>query len=146
MSDLQQANTLERFVRAQAYNYQQALAELRGGRKRTHWMWYVFPQLRGLGKSGMAYLYGIADLEEARAYLAHPVLGPRLTECCEALLAHSDKSAVEILGYTDGRKLQSSMTLFARISRKDSVFHRVLQQYYGGKADELTLQMLSARG
>lgn len=146
MSDLQQANTLERFVRAQAYNYQQALAELRSGRKRTHWMWYVFPQLRGLGKSGMAYLYGIADLEEARAYLAHPVLGPRLTECCEALLAHSDKSAVEILGYTDGRKLQSSMTLFARISRKDSVFHRVLQQYYGGKADELTLQMLSARG
>ena len=111
---------LERFVVAQAGPYAQALAELVAGRKRTHWMWFVFPQLRGLGASAMAQRYGIADLDEARRYVAHPLLGPRLLACCRALLdlggGASAPGALEVLGSPDDLKLRSSMTLFARAS------------------------------
>ena len=105
-------------------------------------MWYIFPQLRGLGQSQMAYTYGIADIDEARAYLAHPILGERLTEISEAVLACSKTRPEHIFGYTDAMKLRSSMTLFALISEEGSVFHRILDKYYGGAMDESTLSLL----
>ena len=104
---------LDRFVTAQAVNYADALRELRAGRKETHWMWYVLPQLRGLGRSDFAHFYGLTGLEEARAYLAHPILGPRLLDCARAILSHPDRSAERIMGRVDGQKLQSTATLFA---------------------------------
>src|SRR6187401_935311 len=103
---------LDRFVEAQSSSYPQALVELRAGRKRTHWMWYVFPQMRGLGRSAMSDRYGISSLAEARAYLAHPVLGERLLECAGAVLQHRDQSAMAIFGSPDDLKLRSSATLF----------------------------------
>lgn len=106
---------LERFVKAQAEDYARALEEVRRGRKRTHWMWYIFPQLRGLGRSATAHQYGIANLEEARAYLAHPILGPRLLESCAAALCVEGKTAHEIFGSPDDLKLRSCMTLFATV-------------------------------
>ncbi len=133
---------LDKFLRAQAGDYETALAEIRAGRKESHWIWYIFPQLRGLGASSASYLYGISGLEEARAYLAHPVLSARLTEISEAMLSHTDKSAYQILGGTDAKKLRSSMTLFALISPEDSVFHRILRQFYGGRMDRKTLNLL----
>ena len=135
-------NALERFLAAQENIYAYALAEIQRGKKRTHWMWYIFPQLRGLGRSRMAYVYGISGLDEAKAYLAHPVLSARLIEVCEAMLAHRDQSAKSILGEIDGVKLRSSMTLFARISEDGSVFHRVLDAFYGGEMDAATLELL----
>ena len=105
-------------------------------------MWFIFPQLRGLGTSDMAYTYGISGLDEARAYLAHPVLSERLIEISGALLAHGDKTPSAILGPVDAMKLQSSMTLFSVISENDSVFHKVLEQFYGGNRDTRTLQLL----
>lgn len=133
---------LERFVAAQDGDYARALAELRDGRKRSHWMWYVFPQLRGLGRSETARHYGIDGREEAVAYLRHPVLGPRLVECAEALLAIEGRSAREILGTPDDLKLRSCATLFAEISPPGSAFHRLLDRYYGGEPDSLTLKLL----
>ncbi len=135
---------LERFVAAQdaGGTYDRALAELRAGRKTSHWMWFVFPQIAGLGRSGMAQRYAIASLGEARAYLAHPVLGPRLRECAAALLAHHGASAERILGGIDAMKLRSSMTLFARAAPDDPVFADVLDRYFGGAADEETLRRL----
>lgn len=133
---------MERFIKAQEDVYATALAELQAGEKDTHWMWFIFPQMRGLGTSVMAYIYGIAGAEEARAYLAHPVLGPRLVACCEALLSHTDLTAEDILGDVDAMKLRSSMTLFAEISEENSVFHRVLAQYYDGGMDERTLALM----
>ena len=133
---------MERFVKAQEEVYAAALAELQAGEKDTHWMWFIFPQLRGLGTSVMAYVYGITGVEEARAYLAHPVLGPRLMACCTALLSHTDLSAEDMLGDVDAMKLRSSMTLFAQVSEEDSVFHRVLAQFYDGNMDERTLALL----
>lgn len=130
---------LERFLRAQEDMYHRALAELREGEKRSHWIWYIFPQLQGLGSSAMAQLYGIRDLAEARAYLAHPVLGERLITCCEALLVHKDKTAEEILGAVDALKLRSSMTLFALVSEENSVFYKMLEQFYEGQKDPITL-------
>lgn len=135
---------LERFVEAQAGTYEQALAELRRGRKRTHWMWYVFPQLRGLGASALSHRYAIGSLEEARAYLAHPVLGPRLVECAEAVLAVQGRSARDIFGSPDDLKLRSSATLFAAVSPPGSVFHRVIDRYFGGQADDRTLALIGA--
>jgi uncharacterized protein (DUF1810 family) len=132
---------LERFVAAQddRGTYDAALAELRAGRKTSHWMWFVFPQIAGLGHSPMARRYAIASLEEARAYLAHPVLGPRLLEAARALAALTGRSAREVLGDTDAMKLRSSMTLFARAAPEEPVFARVLEVYFQGSEDEATL-------
>ncbi|GAA3351737.1 DUF1810 domain-containing protein [Amorphoplanes nipponensis] len=133
---------LARFVDAQRDVYPQALAELRAGGKRSHWMWFVFPQIAGLGRTATAQHYAVADLAEARAYLAHPVLGPRLTECAEALLAVRGRTATQILGTPDDLKLRSSMTLFAHAADDPGVFRAVLERYYGGQDDPLTLQRL----
>jgi uncharacterized protein (DUF1810 family) len=135
---------LDRFVEAQARTYAGALAELRRGRKTGHWIWFVFPQLRGLGHSPMATHYGIASLAQARGYLAHPVLGPRLVECSRALLDVPGSSAVEILGGIDALKVRSSMTLFAAADPDQPVFAEVLRRYYDGVGDPLTLGMLGA--
>jgi len=135
-------NDLERFVGAQADVYDDALAELRAGSKRGHWMWFVFPQIAGLGRTATAQRFAIADLAEARAYLAHPVLGPRLVECAEALLKVTGRTATQILGTPDDLKLRSSMTLFARAADDPAVFRAVLDRYYGGEDDPLTLQRL----
>ena len=137
---------LERFVQAQAEVYPRALAELKLGRKRSHWMWFIFPQIDGLGHSSTAKFYAIKSQDEARAYLDHPVLGKRLRECAEALLKIEGKSAAEIFGYPDDLKLRSSMTLFASASAADSVFTRVLDQYFEGEPDQMTLELLQQRG
>lgn len=133
---------LARFLSAQAADFERALAEIRGGQKRTHWMWYIFPQLAGLGSSATARHYAIKSLDEARAYLAHPVLGQRLRRCCEALLGVQDRSAHEIFGTPDDLKLRSSMTLFARAADCESLFERVLDRYFQGQADPKTLELL----
>jgi len=135
---------LHRFLEAQDQGgtYDRALAELRAGRKRSHWMWFVFPQIEGLGHSEMSQAYAIASIAEARAYLDHPVLGSRLRECTRALLQVSGRSAAEILGSIDAVKLQSSMTLFARAEPGEPLFQQLLDQYYGGDGDEATEQLL----
>jgi uncharacterized protein (DUF1810 family) len=133
--------TLDRFVQAQDGVYDDALAELTAGRKRTHWMWFIFPQIAGLGSSATAQHYAIRSLDEARAYLAHPVLGPRLRECAQALLSVPGRSAREILGHPDDLKLRSSMTLFARAADDPAPFEAVLDRYYDGP-DPLTLTLL----
>lgn len=133
---------LSRFVGAQQDVYDRALAELRAGSKRSHWMWFVFPQIAGLGTSATARRYAIADLDEAREYLAHPVLGARLIESAQALLAVEGRTAGQILGYPDDLKLRSSMTLFARAADDPAVFRAVLDRYYGGEDDPATLQRL----
>ncbi len=132
---------LERFVRAQDPVIDQVLRELRQGRKTTHWMWFVFPQLRGLGRTEMAWRYGITGLPEARAYREHPVLGPRLLDCTRAVLAIRERSAREILGTPDDLKLRSSMTLFEAAS-VDPEFPAVIDALYGGIADLRTVAML----
>jgi len=133
---------LERFVEAQRVSYDDALRELRAGRKTSHWMWFVFPQLAGLGRSEMARHYGIASLDEARAYLAHPVLGPRLLECVVAVLAAPGASAESILGPVDAMKLRSSMTLFHRAAPDEPSFAEVLDRFYGGVPDDRTDALL----
>lgn len=135
---------LERFVRAQAGVYDSALAELRAGEKRSHWMWFVFPQIKGLGMSEMSVRFAIYSLDEAKAYLAHPVLGARLIECVEAVLAVRGKTADEIFGYPDDLKFRSSLTLFAKASGDGSVFERALDQYFDGAMDDATLRQLGA--
>jgi uncharacterized protein (DUF1810 family) len=129
---------LERFVSAQRSAYASAVAELRGRHKTGHWMWFVFPQVAGLGQSAMSQRYAIASLDEARAYLAHPVLGARLAECARILAALPGQDAEAIFGGIDAVKLRSSMTLFARASEDDSVYHAVLDQYFGGETDSHT--------
>ena len=136
-------NDLERFVEAQEGRIADAMAELRGGRKRTHWMWFVFPQLRGLGHSQMAHHFGIASRDEAAAYLAHPVLGPRLRECVELVLAVRGRTAHEIFGSPDDLKLCSCLTLFGEVAGGDSVFDRALRQCCGGQPDPATLALLA---
>ena len=133
--------SLDRFVEAQAGTYGTALAELSAGRKRTHWMWFVFPQLAGLGSSPAARRYAIAGLAEARDYLAHPVLGPRLAEAARALLGVEGRSAGQILGHPDDLKLRSSMTLFAEAADDPAVFRAVLDKFYDGP-DPRTLELL----
>lgn len=135
--------SLERFLKAQDKCYNVALREIKAGEKDSHWMWYIFPQLRGLGMSSQAYKYGISGIDEAKAYLAHPILAARLVEISEAILAHKDKPVYSILGDIDSTKLKSSMTLFALVSEEGSVFHRVLQHFYDGRMDELTLRLLN---
>ncbi len=135
---------LQRFVTAQDERgtYDDALAELRAGRKRSHWMWFVFPQVAGLGRSTTARAYAIADLEEAHAYLAHDVLGPRLLACCRALLVLGDVSADQVLGEVDAMKLRSSMTLFAHAAAGERVFADVLERFFAGEEDPRTVHLL----
>lgn len=132
---------LQRFVQAQQDCWQQALAEIREGHKQSHWMWFVFPQYRGLGFSATSRRYAIQSTAEARAFLAHPVLGPRLMECCEAVL-DSDQSAHDMFGYPDEMKLQSCATLFAAAAPHVPVFQRVLVDKYAGQRDPRTLELL----
>src|SRR5262249_59196898 len=120
------------------------LGEIRSGRKQSHWMWYIFPQFDGLGFSSTSQRYSIKSVAEAKAYLAHPVLGPRLRECAEAVLGVEGRSAFEIFGSPDDMKLRSSATLFAAVSPPGSVFERVLAKYYGGEADAPTLRLMGA--
>lgn len=141
MTDGDDPYDLERFVAAQDREYAAVLTELRAGAKRTHWIWFVFPQLRGLGRSATAHRYGIASVDEAKAYLAHPVLGPRLRECAEVLMTHQGRSATEILGHPDDLKVRSSMTLFARACDDDTVFRAVLDAFYDGE-DPATVDLL----
>jgi uncharacterized protein (DUF1810 family) len=137
---------LERFVAAQEGVYDQALAELRAGRKRSHWMWFVFPQVAGLGRSPTAQRYAISGIEEAQAYLAHPMLGPRLLECCQALLGLPDPDPSAVLGGTDALKLRSSVTLFAHARPEEPLFRSVLERWYGGRADDATERILGLAG
>ncbi len=132
---------LERFLHAQAPMYADALSELKAGRKRSHWMWFVFPQLRGLGHSPTASFYGISSHAEAVAYLGHPVLGGRLRECVAVLLVNEHKTALEIFGSPDDLKLRSCATLFAEVSSESS-FQAVLDRFFGGARDRKTLELL----
>jgi uncharacterized protein (DUF1810 family) len=132
---------LQRFVDAQAGVIEAVRQELRAGRKRSHWMWFVFPQLRGLGLSSPAQFYGIASLAEARDYLAHPVLGPRLLECCALMLAAPGRSAHEILGSPDDLKFRSCLTLFSLAAPEQKVFRQGLERFYGGEADPRTVEL-----
>jgi uncharacterized protein (DUF1810 family) len=136
---------LDRYLSAQTSVYGEALAELRSGQKRSHWMWFIFPQIEGLGHSATSIRYAIKSLEEARAYLNHPVLGSRLRECAEAVCAVEGRTASDIFGFPDDLKLRSSMTLFAAVAEPKSVFIRVLEKYFQGKQDERTLQLLKRR-
>jgi len=133
---------LRRFIQAQAAIYPQALAEIRRGRKASHWMWYVFPQIEGLGFSETTQRYSIKSIDEAEEYLRHPVLGPRLVECAEAALQVEGRSAYEIFGSPDDQKLQSCATLFASVSPAGSVFHQLLEKYFRCQGDAKTLQLL----
>lgn len=139
---IEQAASLARFVRAQEQHYDEALRELKQGRKQTHWMWFVLPQLRGLGHSAMAHEYGIGGRQEALSYLAHPVLGPRLTACVEAMLSHRGTRPEEILGETDATKFRSCLTLFAAVSPEHNCFREALDAFYQGQPDGVTLRML----
>jgi len=132
-------------VRAQERTYQTALAEVRSGRKRSHWMWYVFPQIAGLGFSEMSRRYGIRNAAEARAYLAHPLLGPRLIECFEAALSVDGRTAHAIFGSPDDLKFRSCATLFACVAPPGSVFQRVLDKYFDGEGDPRTLELVEGR-
>ena len=136
-------DSLQRFVDAQAGVYETALAEVRRGRKTTHWMWFIFPQLLGLGSSPTARLYAIASIEEARAYLAHPVLGPRLRECAEAVVRLAGRSATEVFGHPDDVKLRSSLTLFEAADPAATLFGEALDAVWLGERDEVTLRKLS---
>ena len=132
-----------RFLAAQESTYVQALAEIRAGQKRTHWMWFIFPQLRGLGRSEMAERYALSGADAARQYLAHPVLGARLRECVEALTGQQGRTASQIFGFPDDLKLHSSLTLFAVAdSSPGNPFERALEQYFAGRKDEATLTLL----
>jgi uncharacterized protein (DUF1810 family) len=134
---------LARFVEAQDRDYQHALSEIQAGRKRSHWMWYVFPQFEGLGGSPTSRHYAIKSVDEARAYLAHAVLGPRLVECADALLQTEGRSAYDIFGSPDDLKLRSSATLFASVSTPGSVFDRILGRYFDGEPDARTIALIS---
>ncbi len=141
-NDSNQAASLERFLAAQDESYLEALDEIRNGRKRTHWMWYVFPQFAGLGMSSTSQYYAIQSRDEARAYLSHPVLGARLLECMETLLQLDGRSAHAIFGSPDDMKLRSCATLFASISAPGSLFHQLLDKYFQGTHDRRTLELM----
>jgi uncharacterized protein (DUF1810 family) len=134
--------SLERYIKAQASVYARALAELKRGEKQSHWMWYIFPQIAGLGRSSMSQTYAIQSLEEARDYLAHPVLGARMRECCGVLLALEGKTAHEIFRQPDDLKFRSSITLFAQAAPEEALFQDLLTKYFGGKPDAATLELL----
>jgi uncharacterized protein (DUF1810 family) len=134
--------SLQRFIDAQARDYAPVLAELRSGRKRSHWIWYVFPQIAGLGSSAMSQRYAIASCEEARAYAEHPMLGARLRECTRLVLDIGGRTAEEIFPYPDDLKFRSCMTLFERCAADPSLFRAALDKYFGGQPDPLTLEIL----
>ena len=134
---------LNQFELAQDIIYPLVIKELAAGKKRTHWMWFIFPQIAGLGHSEMAQRFAIESLNQAREYLQHKILGARLTECAELLLAHPDKSALEIFGKPDNLKLHSSLTLFALAAEQNSVFAQLLQQFFFGESDQATLDILA---
>jgi uncharacterized protein (DUF1810 family) len=134
--------SLQRFVEAQDPVYEEVCSELRSGRKTSHWMWFVFPQIAGLGHSFMAQEYAISSLDEAKAYLRHPVLGPRLTECTELVMRVEGKTIRQIFGSPDDLKFRSSMTLFAAASPDIAIFQQALNKYFGGEPDRLTLARL----
>lgn len=133
---------LERFLKAQEGAYNRALAELHQGQKRSHWMWFIFPQIEGLGQSATTRFYSVKSLDEARAYLDHPILGARLCECAQAVLDVEGRSASDIFGFPDDMKLQSCMTLFASLKDAPEVFGQVLKKYYDGEGDEKTVGLL----
>ena len=133
---------LRRFVREQERDYAQALSELRAGRKKTHWIWYILPQMTGLGSSEMSEYFGVTGPAEARAYLAHPVLGRRLVECVEAISAHVGVQAAVILGSLDAIKYESCLTLFAAVAVGDSIYARALRQHFAGTPDQRTLELI----
>lgn len=135
-------NDLKRFLDAQDKDYPIALAEIRAGRKRSHWMWYIFPQLAGLGYSSTSKFYGVKGFSEAEEYLRHPILGKRLIEISEAVLAIEDRTAHQIFGSPDDVKLRSSMTLFAALTKTDPVFQKVLDKYFNGERDARTLELI----
>jgi len=139
--DRTRSRPLDRFLTAQNPVYDQVLTELSDGRKRTHWMWFIFPQIAGLGASETSRRFAIRNLDEARAYLAHPILGARLRQCAALLLQLRDRSAHEIFGSPDDLKLRSSATLFAQVSPPNSVFHQVLDQFFGGDEDARTIAL-----
>ena len=136
-------SSLDRFLKAQASSYDSALREIRAGRKYSHWIWYIFPQIQGLGFSSTAQYYAIADLDEAKAYLQEPTLRARLLEISEALLGLASNDPTQVMGYPDDLKLRSSMTLFAEAEPECPVFQQVLDKFYGGRKDERTLQILN---
>lgn len=138
------ADALQRFLDAQEPVLDQVLGELRNGRKESHWMWFIFPQIAGLGNSRMSRLYAIADLTEAKDYASHPTLGPRLTACFKLVLMHGDKTAEEIFGGVDARKFHSCATLFQACTADGSVFEEALATFYEGERDQLTLALLSS--
>jgi len=140
--DLVDPFDLARFLQAQDGDYDTALSEIRGGRKESHWMWYIFPQFEGLGLSTISRRYSIKSRAEAEAYLAHPILGPRLVECAQAALDVHGRSAFEMFGSPDNVKLQSSATLFALVSPPGSVFQQILEKYFQGRRDERTLSLV----
>jgi uncharacterized protein (DUF1810 family) len=133
---------LERFIDAQAPVYAHVVAELRAGQKQSHWMWFIFPQIAGLGHSAMAQRYAIASREEARSYLAHPILGPRLRDCTRLVNGIQDRTIEQILGPPDDLKFHSSMTLFAQVAAGNGEFSAALRKYYGGRLDQATLDRL----
>lgn len=136
------SHDLQRFLDAQQPVYTDALEELRAGRKRSHWMWFIFPQIEGLGRSETARFYALANIDAAKAYLGHPTLGPRLLDCTNTMLTHKRRTAHDILSSPDDLKFRSSMTLFMAASEKGSPFERALQQFYGGEPDQATLSRL----
>ena len=135
---------LNRFIEAQMTTYEGAMLELTRGRKESHWVWYIFPQIEGLGRSDTAKLYSIKSLEEGRAYLGHPVLGPRLIEACEILLNLKDASIDEVMGFPDDLKLLSSMTLFEFISGSNSIFTKMIEFYFDDERDETSLEIIKS--
>jgi uncharacterized protein (DUF1810 family) len=137
---------LNRFIEAQQSNFEIALSEIRAGRKQSHWIWYIFPQLRGLGHSYNADLYGLEDLAETSAYFSHPTLGPRLVEISQALLGLPGKNATAVMGSPDDLKLRSCMTLFSLVPSADPVFRQVLEKYFRGQGDGKTIALLEQHG
>ena len=136
---------LNRFIEAQMTTYEGAMLELTRGRKESHWIWYIFPQIEGLGRSDTAKLYSIKSLEEGRVYLEHPVLGPRLVEACEILLSLKEASMDEVMGFPDDLKLLSSMTLFEVVSDSNSIFTKMIEFYYEGRRDKASLDIIKSR-
>lgn len=136
-------NSLNRFIEAQANSYENALSEIKKGRKTSHWMWYIFPQIKGLGQSETAKYYAIQDKDEAEKYLNHPILGMRLIEISKELLKHKAKTASQIFGFPDDLKLHSSITLFSILTESDQVFKDILIAYFGGLSDQKTIEIVS---
>ncbi len=136
---------ISRFMKAHQTDYQRALSEIKNGKKISHWMWYIFPQLKGLGRSSMSEYYGIQDLDEAKVYLADPILGKHLIEICNALLSLDTNDATKVMGRSDDRKLKASMTLFDAATESSDIFQMVLDKYYNGKKDYRTLYMLGKK-